>query len=650
MNAKNPDQNPKERPRIARCYKFFCLPPVEGAEAVRKQIELARDYYRASLTRCVARRDEFRRQVDEIGEDVVRPLQEELDRLILRVTGLRAEKREARAKARSKSADSAELQAQIRTTEDRIDELRRRLKEIRAARKSDGRWAEATASTRARASRDGVELRSHFGPHGLGLHFRTYLAVDAAVKAQENKRTKDGSDFVFGCVGHWNTIVAGIGTNDKIPVPDMLAKGHPQVRLDPLPPDFWQRSRRQRRAMLRMQVGTQKAPAWAAFPLLLDRPLPKDGMVAEIRVVRDRGKHVGTEAWSVIFVVLEPAPEEHLYSSTPVGIDIGWRLRPRGVRVAAVHVDGHDAELVLSYEMADKDQFGRDRHGIVGHFQHADGLRGLLDAKHNEIRARLSAYWAEQPPPDWITQATANMALWRSTRHLAQLVDRWSHERYDGDETAHAAAAAWVEENAHIHDYANGARRRALAQRTDTYRKWAARIADLRRPIVVEDMDLRSLTARTEDEQELPQPVRRMRHQVAPGMLLQAIQNAARHRGVPVIKVQPANTSRVCPGCGGKLVVDDPGDLFRACAACGTIWDQDYAAARNLVARGEAYLLELSSKETPHQHQRIRVRKPCQPSSSEPMPAGGWPAKQEQRTYASRWLAAQRSLVEPCRW
>lgn len=567
----------KTRPLIARCYKYFCHPPTEAADAVRQQIELARDYYRASLDRCKSRRDQFRQRVEEIGDHVVRPLQEQLDQLVLEVVDLRKQKKQARAEARSRKVDTAEILAQIKAKEAEIDELRARLKEVRQARKTDPRWGEASTWNREQEKRDGIELRTEFGPRGRGLHFRNYLAVDAAVKTQLKKRLRDGSDFFYGCVGRWSTLVAGIGTSERIPVQQFMERGHSQIRLDPLPEGFWQRNHRQRRAVLRMQVGTKAAPAWAAFPILLDRPMPQDGLITEIRLIRDRGKRPGTHSWSAVFVVLEPVPEQRLYSREPVGIDVGWRLRKGGVRVAAVHVEGHDVELVLP-----------DR--IVSHFQHADGLRALVDDKHNEIRARLAQYWAEQAPPDWLREATANIALWRSTRHLAQVVHRWEHERYDGDEAAFAAASAWAETNGHLLEYAAGARRRATAQRNDTYRKWAARIAGLRRPIVIEDIDLGQISRRVEDGPEMPEAVRRIRHQVAPGLLLQAIQNAARHRGVPVLKEQAMGTSRISPCCDAELIIGDRTDLFRACSSCGAVWDQDYAAARILVRMGRERL------------------------------------------------------------
>src|SRR5690606_30778465 len=91
---------------------------------------------------------------------------------------------------------------------------------------------------------------------------------------------------------------------------------------------------------------------------------------------------------------------------------------------------------------------------------------------------------------------------------------------------------------------------------------------------------------RVEDGPEMPEAVRRVRHVVAPGLLLQAIQNAARHRGVPVLKEQAMGTSRISPCCNAELIIGDRTDLFRTCSRCGAIWDQDYAAARILVRMG----------------------------------------------------------------
>lgn len=591
MTTTQPNDTSTEPGRIARCYKYYCRAPTTGLAAYQGQISLARDYYRASLQLAEKRRAEFRRQVGEIGELVERPLQERLDGLVNANAQARQEKKTRRAQARSKKVDTADLDAQIKSNEAVIDELRRELKSLRQARKNDPRWDTAAAWFKEQTSLDGMALRAEYGPRGRGLHFRNYLAIDRAVQDQIRRRTKDGSPFNFHCVGRWNTIVAGIGTSEKISVPDFMASGHSQIRIDPLPEGFWDLSSSRRRTVLRMQVGTQKSPAWIEVPLLLDRPMPEDGLITEVRLIRqpDRPR----DRWNAIFVVLEPAPHTTLATTSPVAIDVGWRLRPQGVRVAAIHHDGKDEELVLESQIRD----GKD-YGIVSGFEHADGLRALIDVKHNEIRSRLQLYFAETTPPEWLLEATKTMALWHSTRHLARIVDRWASDRYDGDEPAFEAASAWSTTNTHLIDYATSARRRARNRRDDCYRKWAAQICAMRRPIVVEDIDLHEIAELDVDGDNLPQAVRRLRHRVAPGMLIQFIATAARHRGIPLLRVPAQNTSRTCPSCGGNLKVTDPTDLFRTCDGCGQIWDQDYAAARNLAAAGIASLTAVESEES----------------------------------------------------
>jgi len=63
-----------------------------------------------------------------------------------------------------------------------------------------------------------------------------------------------------------------------------------------------------------------------------------------------------------------------------------------------------------------------------------------------------------------------------------------------------------------------------------------------------------------------------------------AIEEEARERGVPVVYVNPRNTSRLCPIHGASIKYDGRTRLGR-CAVGGEVWHRDVAAVWNLLLR-----------------------------------------------------------------
>nr|WP_232216797.1 transposase [Desulfurococcus amylolyticus] len=63
-----------------------------------------------------------------------------------------------------------------------------------------------------------------------------------------------------------------------------------------------------------------------------------------------------------------------------------------------------------------------------------------------------------------------------------------------------------------------------------------------------------------------------------------AIEEKAREYGVPVIYVDPKNTSRLCPVHGSKIVYGDESRIGK-CERGGEIWHRDVAAVWNLLLK-----------------------------------------------------------------
>jgi len=63
-----------------------------------------------------------------------------------------------------------------------------------------------------------------------------------------------------------------------------------------------------------------------------------------------------------------------------------------------------------------------------------------------------------------------------------------------------------------------------------------------------------------------------------------AIEEKAREYGVPVVRVDTRNTSRLCPQHGARIVYDDGSRLGR-CTAGGEVWHRDAVACYNLLLK-----------------------------------------------------------------
>lgn len=62
--------------------------------------------------------------------------------------------------------------------------------------------------------------------------------------------------------------------------------------------------------------------------------------------------------------------------------------------------------------------------------------------------------------------------------------------------------------------------------------------------------------------------------------LQRLIEYKAKWFGVPVVYVNPRNSSRTCPACGGQLIPQE-GRLMK-CSNCGLVEDRDFIAVLNL--------------------------------------------------------------------
>jgi len=357
-----------------------------------------------------------------------------------------------------------------------------------------------------------------------------------------------------------------------LPVSDVWGD-HGMLRLRP-------RGTKPGDAFVFLRVGSEgRAPVWLVLPVRLHRPLPEDGRIRAAWAIRE--VIAGRDRWTVQFVVERPAGAWRTSAAPRAGriaLDLGWRQRPGGMRVATWETDaGERGELVLP-----------EWHQWA--MQKVADLQSIRDQVWNQTIAALSA-WVEERErvPEWLREAARVWGQWRRKSHLVHLWARWRGERFAGDEIGFAILETWLARDRHLWEWEANLRDQALRRRREFYRIFAAGLARRYAEVVLEQFDLREVARRKADADgepgaatELLAVARRHRQWAAVHELRQAILNACQREGVTVTLVPARDTTVVCASCGSRETFDRRA-LRHRCRSCGTEWDQDENAARNLL-------------------------------------------------------------------
>lgn len=627
-----------------RIWVYGCQRVDEPTNALfDQQLSRAHAYYNKLIEIERARRDEFRRlRSENVAFDA---LERRYLALAEEVEKARAELRTKRQGARKRVQDP-EAKARIDLLKEQRKEAAKALKEARAtvaaelkvpdqerrrriearlveigksgprirekvnvevldAMLSEPQWPafwKASARCDAEASRQRKQARAE-----SGVIPGTYLLVEAAVQAA--CRGADTPKFK-GWRGEGRV---GVQLR-RVPIADILDGKNGLLQIDRLPKDSWSSTSKRRHAyaQVRLRIGAEGgAPVWARFSAVMHRPLPDDAVVtwAWIKVRR-----IGMRTKYELQLSLESATfgARPARSDAVVGIDIGWRVRPNGVRVAYCYDGmGKGFELVMPEQIRD-------------HLWLSDRLQGYADDHFNASRVVLKRWLDEHRAPNWVLSEVEHMAQWRAHKRLAKLAGRWVSERltegrqqtlwkqwadwrlnaspkldlFDTFEEiekwqrsvepfANAEDCIvwylelWRRKNRHLYQWGTDVRRKALARRKDLYRVWASQLATRYQTLVLEKFDLRAFArnATAEEEDASADAFHRLRMDVAPAEFRGALTSALGDR---VQTLPAAHTTLRCSKCR-HVNTWQAVELHQTCAGCGTVWDQDDNAARNLL-------------------------------------------------------------------
>lgn len=557
-----------------RVYKFWAEPTsLADAHQLAEQLRLAAEY-RYELTAIENRARTAERQLD-ISDPAVAEVAAELD-------SLRQSLREI--------TDTV-VQEETRRV---ISEKKACLKAIRARRRStDEAFGAALAVIRNQYSADVRAARGLFSERGLA--WGTYLIVEEA--HEQACRTTPIYDDVRATVRRdRGAIAVQIHKPRPLACADVVGGTDTRVRisgdayaLGPRVLGFraaavgtaLNRSGNVRPKRLRQfQIRTAsngRAPVWTNFHILMHRELPP----GQIKWVRVHQVRVGIRPrWDVQFVLAEDAPAATLRQADRiVGVDIGWRRLSHGMRVAyAVGSDGGHHELVLPDKVLRRAPKSAD-------------LRSIRDKHRDESRTRLLELRATLPPQSWFHTATAHMHVWYKIGRFVRLFNEWCLNRFVGDERAWEATRDWLKQDFHLLEWESHNLRRMRFEVRGRYAEWVARLCDRYDVIGIEKLNLRQLQNAKSTADNIPANLAHQRKMVvAPGELIECIKYIPIRRGVRVLEVAAADTTRSCSMCGALR--PSSVDLMITCPDCGTAEDQDVTGGKNILARTTAAVVE----------------------------------------------------------
>lgn len=436
-----------------------------------------------------------------------------------------------------------------------------------------------------------------------GVYFGTYLMTEAsakqasgAAKLKFRRWPKDGTQppsAIVGCQIQGGVTAADVLAGDslylRITCGDHESTGHGKRRCT---------------CFLRINSDEHGNPIWATIPCQMDRPLPPGCRIKTAHLARQELRRSlqppfrqRFEYRLILTVDLAGKLHNDMAESGTVGVDLGWWATPDGIRVACwsgsnpverlnpamrwLSDDGLEGEVVLP-------------RSLVEMKLHAEEIHGTQDDRFNEARDRLADWLAVHPHPGWLKEMTANLRLWRSRRRLLRVVALWRSQRFDGDEAIFAALCGesvaqpdgscvrtgWLSQEDHLDRYRKGLLGQIEGRRLEVYRLFVAALLRSHATAHIEDINWKKAFQDKPKPEENKDDAAARHHArlAAVGTLAQMVKQS----WPDAPRIDPKHTTKRCHECGELCSFDAKTQRMHTCEHCGTRFDQDLNAARNL--------------------------------------------------------------------
>ena len=535
----------------SRIYSYGAKAPIIGADLVEEQMRSAHRY-RNELVELELKR---RKLVDDALVKISPYLAEtekELAALTLELDASRQEIKGANKKARTR-VETPEAKRAAKESKDLLKKLRARRKLQRQITFASDPWKAAQTEISAWATEEQKRLRA-----ACGLYWGTYLHVEQSMAS-----AKSGAPPRFHRwtgEGHLAVqIIKGMS----------IAEAHSndtRVRI----------ANAERWSDISLRVGSNddRTPKWATIPVRLHRPMPDNARIKWVHLIR---RQVATRfQWFAQFVLSadeETWRKKDQAMDGAVAIDLGWRMVGKSMRIAYwFGDDGASDELCLPDEW-------------LSQMRRVERIRSKRDLDLDAMKTALTAALRTAAPPDWLAAHAPHLHAWRSAARFAGLCHRWRDNRFANDEQLYDQLEEWRRRDRHLYEFEGNLRDQLQRRRLDIYRKFAATMRRKYRCAVIEDMDLRDFHVLPEAEEE---PANRAIREHTRDACLSELVRALEESMAQTLKIDGKNTTARCWWCQdllGVVTTDewDRSSLRHTCSVCGTEYDQDECAARNLL-------------------------------------------------------------------
>ena len=244
----------------------------------------------------------------------------------------------------------------------------------------------------------------------------------------------------------------------------------------------------------------------------------------------------------------------HRHPDVPaeVGVDIGFRLRPYGIRVAYWH-DSNDnhGELFIPNR-------------IVKSWQQVEAIQSARDIAFDDRKPHLVGWLQDNKHPEWLRDMTLNLHAWKSKARLMQVAEAWRTQRFAGDEVMFDMLEMWRKYEKKMYETQENLRKYCQDWRKGLYRNFSAWLRREYAHIHVESTSgLKKMAARKpvdSDESQTAITIRWQQRTAALSILATQMLESPK-----TIKEDPAYTTQACHHCQHIDNFDAMAELEHTC-------------------------------------------------------------------------------------
>lgn len=372
--------------------------------------------------------------------------------------------------------------------------------------------------------------------------------------------------------------------------------------IDRIPPEeVYSLPRRKRHKQAKVTAVLTAKGKKVEVPFIMHRPLPENGIVKRIVLVRREHGTDGRHKWFINFTVEVP-PEDYRLEvpaeRKPLAVlEVGFRkldetktmlVMPteRGkvkvecpaeiIRVGVLYDGEKFEEICLPEKVTAKVLAALDKQAKADRIlqELKDDLwrwfreEGILNRLPEEVKKEVAPLFRSKT--SWGRVRKRKLVKLARTLKRAGVFEEVADEVFD-------VLNEWTR----LISVASRMKKKALGYRDKFYENLAVRLFNEYERLIVAQIDMKRLSEKEEAE-KLPQKARFQRVLAGISKLVNLLERRAERTGSVLEKVVLPYKTRKCHVCGVVNEPENPAKREWICEGCGSRWDQDYNAVLNL--------------------------------------------------------------------